>query len=86
MTPLMLYWAACVIVCVAAVAGTVSRQVWLRRQQRRAMVDHTDDVSPRRPWMRLTAGHSVWLPRTEERRGGGDRRRGDRRAREQPHA
>jgi len=90
MTPLMLYWAACFVLCAVVIAGTVFRQVWLRRQESRAMMakitpmDRSDDAQGPRGWARLL----THAPANGERRRGPDRREGgrDRRAPAQPHA
>ena len=88
MTPLMLYWAVCIVVCAAVIAGTVLRQLYLRRQQRGAMtaailpMERSADYAPPRSWLSFAAANQ---PADGERRRGVERRRnrGDRRARPQ---
>ena len=91
MTPLMLYWAACFLVCGGVIAGTVLRQVYLRGRQRSAMtakilpMERSADFVAHRPWSVFGAED---VPADGERRRAADRRRNgaDRRARTQPHA
>ncbi len=94
MGPLMLYWAACVLLCVVVVIGTVVRQRWLRRREQQIVtadavamgegdaalgLDARGTARFVRAGTMPTTGVGAALP---ERRRGGDRRRNptDRRA------
>jgi hypothetical protein len=87
MTPLMLYWAACIALCAAVITGTVLRRGWLRRQQQHAMtarilpMDRSAEPGVHRPWSSFTGRGA---PANGERRRGADRRRSDRRESPQP--